>query len=148
MYPAAPIRLARSALLAALAAPGAVIATPASEPPELTTGLAQMVFGLAVVVAILLASLWLIKRLSSPRGAAAGLKILGGAALGSRERIVLVEVADKVLVLGVCAANVNTLHTLDAEELRRHAAQSPDPATGNDFQKWLKASLERRKNAQ
>lgn len=108
-----------------------------------------MVLGLGVVIALLLASLWLIKRLTSPRGATVGLKVLGGVSIGSRERVVLVEVADKVLVLGVSAANVNTLHTLDAAELRHapESAATPSPARPEgEFSRWLKLSLDRRGN--
>lgn len=106
-----------------------------------------MVVGLGVVIVVLLASLWLIKRLTSSRGISSGIKVLGGVSIGSRERVVLVEVADKVLVLGVSAANVNTLHTLDASELRRAADASPQPSADRpqgDFSKWLKLSLDRR----
>ena len=40
--------------------------------PDLGSSLVQMIGGLAVVVGLLLGSLWLIKRLSGPRGAATG----------------------------------------------------------------------------
>lgn len=112
---------------------------------NLAGSLGQMVFGLAVVIGLLLASLWFIKRLSAPRGAAAGLKVLGAVPVGQRERVVLVEVGDKVLLLGVTQNNVRTLHTLAAEELRIEPA-GPAPAGGmpRDFSGWLRQSLERR----
>jgi flagellar protein FliO/FliZ len=95
------------------------------------------------VVALLLGSLMLIKRLSSPRGAAAGLKVLGAASVGPRERVVLVELADQVLVLGVTPSSVNTLHTLPLDTFR---ACSPTLSqTPPDFQGWLAKALERRK---
>ncbi|WP_228151579.1 flagellar biosynthetic protein FliO [Pseudazoarcus pumilus] len=111
--------------------------------PDLGSSLVQMVGGLAVVVALLLGSLWLIKRLSGPRGAATGLKVLGAAPVGPRERVVLVELADQILVLGVTQGSVNTLHTLPAEEFRRHAPDAPTNG-GGDFQNWLAKALERR----
>lgn len=113
--------------------------------PDLASGIGQMLGGLAVVIVVLLASLWLIKRLAAPRGAAAGLKVLGGVSIGSRERVVLVEVAGKVLVLGVASASVTTLHTLDAAALE-HMAPPPSPAGGGEFSRWLKTSLEQRRN--
>ncbi|HRP74274.1 MAG TPA: flagellar biosynthetic protein FliO [Rhodocyclaceae bacterium] len=124
-------------------------ATPlhAAEPvPSLASSIGQMLIGLTVVIALLLGSLWLIKRLAAPRGAAAGLKLLGGMSIGSRERIVLVEVADKVLVLGVTAASVSTLHTLNASELPQTSSVSTAAPAG-EFSRWLKHSMERRKNA-
>lgn len=134
-----------SALLAATALP--VSASP--EVPSLASSLGQMILGLGVVIALLLATLWLIKRLTSPRGAASGLRVLGGVSIGSRERVVLVEVADKVLVLGVSASNVNTLHTLDASDFRQAAAVAPAQSFARpegEFSKWLKLSLDRRGN--
>ncbi len=112
--------------------------------PGLASGLGQMLFGLAVVIALLLATLWLIKRLSAPRGPAAGLKVLGGVAVGSRERLVLVEVGDKVLVLGVTSNSINTLHTTDADSLAltpSAGGESSEPAFAN----WLRQSLDRRR---
>ncbi len=114
--------------------------------PSLAGSVGQMLIGLAVVIALLLSSLWLIKRLSAPRGAAAGLRVLGGMSLGSRERVVLLEVDGKVLVLGVTASSVNTLHTMEASALPREAL-SPAAAPAGEFSKWLRLSLERRKHA-
>lgn len=121
----------------------AMPATAETAPPELGSSLVQLVGGLAVVVALLLGTLWLIKRLSSPRGAAAGLKVLGAAPVGPRERVVLVELADQVLVLGVTPTSVNTLHTLPLETFRAHSPATSQ--TAPDFQGWLAKALERRK---
>lgn len=131
----------------ALFLPLLLLASPAAAEtasPELGSTLVQLTGGLAVVVALLLGSLWLIKRLSGPRGAAAGLKVLGAAPVGPRERVVLVELADQVLVLGVTQNNVNTLHTLPAETFRQYS--SGTPAAAPDFQGWLAKALERRKD--
>jgi flagellar protein FliO/FliZ len=113
-------------------------------PPDLGSSLMQLVGGLIIVVGLLLGTLWLIKRLSGPRGAASGLKVLGAAAVGTRERVVLVELADKVLVLGVTQNSVNTLHTLDAEEFRKSAG-APPQASATSFQGWFARALERRR---
>ncbi len=114
--------------------------------PDLGGSITQMLFGLAVVIALLFAALWSIKRLSAPRGAAGHLKVLGGAALGPRERVMLVEVAGKVLVLGVTQNNVRTLHTLDAADLpATPGGESGAPAV-KDFSAWLRQSVERRKH--
>lgn len=135
-------------LLTALTLAIAPHAARAAEPtPDLATGVGQMVIGLGAVIAILLVSLWLIKRLAAPRGAAAGLKVLGAVSVGSRERVVLIKVAEKVLVVGVSSASVSTLHTLDAAELQ-DSEDGPPPPPGKDFSRWLKLSMERRKDAQ
>lgn len=112
--------------------------------PDLGSSLVQLVGGMVVVIGLLLGTLWLIKRLSGPRGAASGLKVLGAAPVGTRERVVLVELADKVLVLGVTQNSVNTLHTLDAETFRKHGG-TPPAAPAASFQSWFAQALERRR---
>ncbi len=115
--------------------------------PSLSGSIGQLVIGFGIVIALLLASLWLIKRLSAPRGLASGMKVLGAVPVGSRERVVLVEIADKVLVLGVTPASMNTLHTLEANELRRMAPAPATGAQGADFSKWFRQAMERNKHA-
>nr|WP_246264543.1 flagellar biosynthetic protein FliO [Aromatoleum toluvorans] len=124
----------------------AEVAAPAA--PGIADGLAQMLLGLAVVLGLLLGCLWLIKKLSAPHGAAAGLKVLGAVPVGPRERVVLVEVGGQVLVLGVTPTNVRTLHTLPADALPGTTPDAP-PVSGpfGDFQGWLKRSMERRNDA-
>ena len=57
----------------------------------------QMLLGLALVIGLLFAALHVLRRLSGGKGLAAGvLKIRGATAVGPRERVVLLEVADKV----------------------------------------------------
>lgn len=106
----------------------------------------QMILGLGLIIALLIASLYILKRLGAGRGSAAGLvKVRGATAVGPRERVVLVEVAGKILVLGVAPGRVNTLHTLDTADLPGSTGATPaSPAGGRDFQSWLKETLERR----
>jgi flagellar protein FliO/FliZ len=119
--------------------------TPAA--PDLAASLGQMAFGLAVVIVLLFASLWLLRRLSAPRGNGAALKVLGAAAVGPRERVVLVEVGDEVLVLGVAPGQVTKLHELSRDELaaaQGSAATSADAAHPRGFASWLKQAVEHR----
>lgn len=115
--------------------------------PSLAKGLGQMLFGLAVVVALLLASLWLIKRLSVPRGALSGLRVLGGVSVGSRERLVLVELGDKILLLGVTPNNINALHQLDAIGLSSQTDIADPQSSSSDFASGMKRVLEQRNKA-
>ncbi|THF64448.1 flagellar biosynthetic protein FliO [Pseudothauera rhizosphaerae] len=102
-----------------------------------------MLFGLVVVIAILLATLWALKRLSGPRGAVGQLRVLGATSVGPRERVVLVELGKKVLVLGVGQGNVRTLHVMEADEL----PAAPSASEGRpDFSAWLRQSVERRRS--
>ena len=73
----------------------------------------QALFGLIVVLGVIAVLAWLARRFT-PAASAQGalLKKVGAMSLGPRERVVVVEVADTWLVLGVTAQQVNTLHTL------------------------------------
>ncbi len=137
-----PSLLAAFAATATAADPAPGAASPPAT-PDLAASLIQMVFGLAVVIALLLACLWAIRRLSAPRGGSAAIKVLGAAAVGPRERVVLVALGEKVLVLGVAPGNIRTLHVMPADEL-----PAVDPARagagGKDFSGWLKQAMERR----
>jgi flagellar protein FliO/FliZ len=135
------------AALPRLAAPFALLlasrAAQAAEATDLAASVGQMLLGLGVVVGLLLATLWLLKRVAGPRRAAGGLKVLGATPVGPRERVVLVEVAGKVLVLGVAPGRVNTLHSLDAAELPTAAGPGTPPDSA--FQARLRQLLEGRK---
>jgi len=82
--------------------------------PGLASNLLHMILGLLVVVAIILAGAWLLRRFGriSP-GRQGALRILDGLSVGPRERLVLVQVGDTQLLLGVAAGRVQTLHVLD-----------------------------------
>ena len=135
----------------ALAAPaaGTAAVTPplpaGTATPELGASVLQMLFGLAVVIALLFACLWLIRRLGAPRGGGAAIKVLGAAAVGPRERVVLVELGEQVLVLGVAPGSVTRLHDMKRSELPlpADAAGIAAPA-GKAFAAWLKQATERR----
>lgn len=124
------------------ALPGSALAQAASAAlPETGAGLLQVLAGLAAVIAALLGGLWLLKRLSAPRGAAAGtLRVIAGAAVGARERVVLIEVGETWLVVGVAPGQVSALHQMPRGQL----PAAPAAAAGKDFGAWLKQMTERR----
>lgn len=116
---------------------------PASVPPPMGSGMLQMLAGLALVVVAIFASLWLLKKISVPRGAAAGLlKVVAGTAVGPRERVVLLEVGDDWLVLGVAPGRVSALHRLPRQVQGTATEEPPGPAM--DFGARLRSLLERR----
>ena len=133
--------------MTAMPAPQATeaLAAPGTATPELGASVLQMLFGLAVVIALLFACLWLIRCLSAPRGGGAAIKVLGAAAVGPRERVVLVELGEQVLVLGVAPGSVTRLHDMKRSELPlpADAAGIAAPA-GKAFAAWLKQATERR----
>ena len=97
---------------AQLGAPAHVPASPAS-----AGSLGGAVFALVLVVGLILALSWLARRMPGLGGAAGAghpsLRIVGALALGPRDRLVVVEVGETQLLLGVGAGGTRTLHTLD-----------------------------------
>jgi flagellar protein FliO/FliZ len=74
----------------------------------------QLLFGLVLVIGAIFATAFLFRRFSRlPSGVAGSLKVLAGLSVGTRERVVLVQVGDKQLLLGVAPGRVQTLHVLE-----------------------------------
>lgn len=73
----------------------------------------QTLAGLAVVLGLIYAMAWGAKRmrLGAPAQHAV-LKNVAGLSVGTREKVVVVEVGETWLVLGVTPQSIRTLHTL------------------------------------
>jgi len=129
----------QSSFMLALALPNLAAAESAGA-PELGASVVQMLAGLGVVLALVFASLYLLKRLAAPRGTAAGLmRVVAATAVGPRERVVVLEIGDTWLVLGTAPGSVTALTQLPRQDLP--AATS---VAGKDFAGWLKQITERR----
>jgi flagellar protein FliO/FliZ len=104
----------------------------------------QMFLGLALVLALMVGSLWILKKLVAPRGENAGLlRVVAGTAVGARERVVIVEVGSTWLVLGVAPGRVSAL----AEVPRQSGTGQPANATpppGEGFPDWLRKVTQRK----
>lgn len=89
---------------------------PAYTPPPVavnSSSIAQIIFSLLLVLAAIVAVGWLLKRMNvAQQGTGNLLKVIGSVAVGQRERVVLVEIDDTWLVIGVGPGQIRTLHTL------------------------------------
>jgi len=75
--------------------------------------LLQGLFGLLVVLALLYAFLLLLRRFGTGQAGAPGIvRIVGGVMLGPRERLVMVEVRDTWLLVGVASGQVSLVHSM------------------------------------
>ena len=95
------------------AAPLAKAAMPVGQYAPSTPGLLGASMALLLVLALIIALGWLLKRLpGSGFRPADGMKLVANLNLGTRERLVVVEVNGQQLLLGVTAGSVNLLHVL------------------------------------
>ena len=135
-------RIRRHALVASLLAwPFAAIAQGSSESPGVSSGaIAQMLLSLLLVIALLFLGAWLLRRLNGGRSFGHGgpLRVVGGLMISPRERIVLIEVADSWLVVGIVPGQIKTLHTLPKGDL------PAPPNSEKPFGQWLKQFSERK----
>jgi len=112
-------------------------------PPAVSAGsIVQIVLSLLLVLAAILLVAWLLKRMNvAQQGTGNMLKVLGGVAIGQRERVVLIEVNDTWLVVGVGPGQIRTLHTLPKSAL---PIGDSTTAPENNFSVWLKKFVEKR----
>ena len=98
--------------------------SPAGSP--MTGHLLQTTLGLLFVLGLLLALVWLLKRLGVGNAQRRGgfYKVLATSALGPREKIVLVEIGDTWLVLGMTSNSINTLHSMPAGSIEIDPSQN------------------------
>ena len=75
----------------------------------------QMTVGLAIVLAVLIGGALLVRRLGNfPTVVDSPLKVITGLSLSPRDRLVVVQVGDKQLLLGLSPGRIQTLHVLEA----------------------------------
>lgn len=111
-----------------------------------TGSLFKMLIGLAIVLLVLALISWLMKKMM-PNGAnqASVIRVIGGTVVGSREKVVVLEVANRWLVVGVAAGQVTSLANLEPGAVNLQATENAEPfnlnnAAAQGFAKWLKAS--------
>src|SRR4051812_27380430 len=107
--------------------------------------LLQFAVGLAMVLALIVAAGWFAKRFSIGPATSGLVKVVAGAAVGQRERVVVVEVGDVWMVLGVAPGRVNALHTMPRGEIAAATAPAVAGAAPQAaFAQWLKEKMEKR----
>jgi flagellar protein FliO/FliZ len=132
-------------LVSAMVTPWPLLAAEATSPPGTLSTVLQVLLGLGVVMAAIGGAAWLARRYVP--GAAHGtgpVKVVGAVMVGPKERVVVIEVENDWVVLGVTATQVNALHTL-ARPPKSSADTGPDasaprfPPPGSALARWLEA---------
>ncbi|WXL24502.1 flagellar biosynthetic protein FliO [Ectopseudomonas mendocina] len=123
-----------SSLLLPLTAVAAEPATPQVSSGDMGSQLGQMLFGLLLVIGLIFALAWLMRRVQRivPRGGQV-VKVLATQPLGPRDRLLLVQVGSEQVLLGFTPGNITTLHVL------KEPVHLPDtePATGEFAQRLM-----------
>lgn len=106
----------------ALALPGLVLAAEpvanAAAAPAVNSGVAgqltQLVFGLLLVLGLIFFLAWLLRRVqqAGPAGKGQVIELIGSRALGPRDRLMLVQVGNEQILLGLSPGTITALHVL------------------------------------
>jgi flagellar protein FliO/FliZ len=136
------------ALLVALTTPAVFAQNPSSSKGPLITSpigvgdFLQMLIGLIIVLGIIFAMAWLIRRMGHvPVRMQGALKVLCGISVGQRERIMLIQVGEQQLLVGIAPGQIRTLHVL-AHPVGLHDAAAP--ASAQSFAEKLQAIMKGR----
>ena len=104
--------------------------TPPPSPTALE-GLVQVVIGLGIVLLAIVGVAWLARRLMpSVAGGGRFLRVVSGVTVGQRERVVVLEIENRWLVIGVATGNVTLLATLDKPPSAPPSVSTPPLAQG------------------
>jgi flagellar protein FliO/FliZ len=107
--------------------------------PDNLVSLLSLGLGLIAVIAIIFVCAWLVKRMNGLAGAnSKAMRIVSVMSVGSRERIALIEVGDKQLLVGITPSAIRTLHVFD-EPVVHGSATGAD----GDFAKRLQTMIGR-----
>ncbi|EST58463.1 flagellar biosynthetic protein FliO [Proteus sp. GOKU] len=115
-----------------------------TQPLPVGQSLAQVSTALAGIIVLIIVAMWLFRRFGFTRGSFKGttaqLSVKASCSLGAKERVVVVEIEQEWLVLGVTASQVNLLHKLPVpDKASQEATSSPtSPLFTQILQKTLK----------
>jgi len=95
-------------------AAGALLLIPSSAlaAPDTATSMLTVLLSLGLILGGFVSLAWFARRYLPGMGAQGAVKVVGTTPVGTRERVVVVEVDNTWLLLGVGGGNVRLLHTL------------------------------------
>ncbi|MDX1757571.1 MAG: flagellar biosynthetic protein FliO [Marinobacter sp.] len=132
--PAVGLTLLWLAPAVALAQEGA----PANRPsvPDSVGTITSLGIGLLVVIGLIFVCAWLVRRMSGLTGMNNQLmKVVSVLNLGARERIALIEVGDKQILVGITPTTIRTLHVFE------EPVTDPNATTSSDFARRLQGMI-------
>lgn len=111
--------------------------TPDINPMEIITALFVVILGIIAVA-------WLLRRFGSMHSPMGGsIRVMGGISMGTRERIVLLQVGEEQLLVGVAPGRIQTLHVLE----KPISDLNPQAQSISSFADRFKVALQGKKKA-
>jgi len=111
-------------------------AAPAIDPLS-GANIGQLAIGLLFVLLMVIGLAWLLRRVGGVNfGGSQALKVVGGMSMGARERVVLIQVGETQLLVGISPGRIQTLHVLDKPVVVQDGEQ-----TGEGFADKFAAAL-------
>lgn len=94
--------------------------------------IAEWSMGLLIVLSVFFICVWGVHKLNGLTvNSAEKMRVVGGLSLGLREKVILLQVGKKQLILGVTPGHIETLHVLEGDEcLLKEESVSTTPETG------------------
>ncbi|WP_020182192.1 flagellar biosynthetic protein FliO [Methylotenera sp. 1P/1] len=121
--------------------------------PSPTMSVLKMVMGLVVVLGVMALFAWGAKKfLPGVTAQPSVIKVVGGVSVGTRERVVVLEVAGRWLVVGVANGQVNSIANVEPNTdatatLAANTNTSVTPTPRHDplqpFTNWLKQAMQK-----
>lgn len=113
--------------------------------PVNSTSILELTLGLVFIIVLIFVVAWFVKRFSVFHPVASEqLKVVAGIHLGQREKILLVQVGEEQILVGLTATDIRTLHKLDVPL----KVQENKSMANSDFAKKLAALIDRAKGKQ
>lgn len=120
-----------------------------ADAPSPTMSVLKMVMGLVVVLGVMALFAWGAKKfLPGVVAQPSVIKVVGGVSVGTRERVVVLEVAGRWLVVGVANGQVSSLANVEPNsEVTLAATTDTTSAARHDplqpFTNWLKKAMQK-----
>lgn len=126
---------------------GFALPADASNPRVRTVASADIVqwsLGLLMVLGAFFLCIWAVRKLSGFNASGADkMRVVGGISLGMREKVFLLQVGKKQLVLGVTPGRIQTLQVLEGEDCLVREDMPITPGKGVFAQKLMQAMKSR-----
>ncbi len=116
-----------AALTASTSPVATTIASSAAINPVGPETILSVLLGLLGIIALILGLAWFAKRAGASGWSRTGdMKVVASLALGTRERLLVVDIANTQILLGVTAQSINQLHVFDEPAIKVDGSASSD----------------------